>query len=117
MKWIVLISVLLARTAGDLSFKWALHNRQFNTLKATLDELKKMTRHPAIWIGIVCAILNLTLWTIVASQFPLSLAYPFLSLSFVTIIGGGWLWFGEKIDRYKLMGIVCILVGVYVLWM
>lgn len=46
------------------------------------------------------------------SRLPLSYAYPMIALSYVAIVLGAWLWFGEKINALRVSGVAVIIVGV-----
>lgn len=52
------------------------------------------------------------LWIVVLSKFELSYAYPMLSLGYVFVALGAWLFLGETISPIQWLGIFTIMVGV-----
>lgn len=46
------------------------------------------------------------------SRLPLSYAYPMIALSYVAVVLGAWLWFGEKLNALRISGVAVIIVGV-----
>ena len=67
-----------------------------------------------VWIGLVAAVLASICWTLAVQQAPLSVAYPFMALSFVFVPLGALLMFGERIAVGQWMGLVMIMLGVAV---
>ena len=54
-------------------------------------------------------------WLSVLRQFPLSFAYPFTSITFITIMVSGALFFGESISMGNVLGALVIMSGVSVI--
>jgi multidrug transporter EmrE-like cation transporter len=106
-----IVAVIVLRTASDLAFKGAMSRIQLNSIRAIIPALRQALRAPLLWIGFLLGLGNVAMWSSTLQDFDLSYAYPFLSFSFVTIILGGWFFFGEHMDRYKIGGITCITIG------
>jgi len=62
--------------------------------------------------AIVAAILALGSWFVALAHFPISYAYPFLSLSFLFVSLGGVLILDERIDPLRIGGLLLIVIGV-----
>ena len=55
------------------------------------------------------------LWLAVLRKLPLSRAYPFTSLTVITMLASGALFFGESITLGNIVGAVVIMTGVIVI--
>lgn len=71
---------------------------------------------PKIFAGFLLYGISSIIWLFVLKRFPLSVAYPALSLSYIAIILLSWRYFEEPLTLYKLLGSVLIVLGVYVLF-
>lgn len=76
-----------------------------------------MGANPLLWLGLVLSGVNMLAWTSTLESFDLSYAYPFLSVSYVTIIFSGWVFFNETLDRNKLIGVFFISLGACALFL
>ena len=70
---------------------------------------------PALWIAFVASGVNFWLWLKVLSYYDLSFAYPLFGICFALIMVSGKLFFGETLDRNKIIGIGFILLSSLVL--
>jgi len=72
--------------------------------------------HSGIWVvsGLTCYAGSMIAWLLVLSRWPLSLAYPMLSLSYVLVYIGAVLWpfIGESISLTRSCGILLVMAGV-----
>lgn len=106
MAGLLLVVALMA--AGQLLFKaTALAWRHQGTLWAT----PVLTR-----LGVALAIYGVATlaWIWLLQRLPLSLAYPFVALSFVLVPLGAWWWFAEKPGLWQLAGAALIVAGIVV---
>ncbi len=106
-----LIAVVMLRTASDLCMKGAVHRVDISPRAGLFRALGLVLMRPLLWIGLALGAANVMAWSSALKSFDLSYAYPFLSFSFVSIIMGGRIFFGEHLDRYKIMGVAFITVG------
>lgn len=51
-------------------------------------------------------------WQIALTKVPLSVAYPMLSVSFISLLAVGYFFFGETVSVYNVVGAVIIIAGV-----
>ena len=65
-----------------------------------------------IWMGGAIFVISFLLWIYLLNQFELSFLYPFGSLSFVLAAIGGYFFFGESINLYRVLGIFLVFIGV-----
>ena len=55
------------------------------------------------------------LWMYIIKNYPLSTAYPLVSLSFVFGMIAAMIFFHEQVDLYKWIGVVLIIAGCYLI--
>ncbi|MFT5170999.1 MAG: multidrug transporter EmrE-like cation transporter [Candidatus Marinamargulisbacteria bacterium] len=116
MSYLILFSVVLVRAVTDVMFKFAVNHLHFKDVSSVLPNLKALLKSPFIWIGLLFAILNVSLWTLCLTFFDLSFAYPFMSISFITIILCGKFFFNEHLGPHKIVGISFIALGALILF-
>lgn len=68
--------------------------------------------NPRVWGGLSLYGLSMLFWLVGLSQVELGYAFPFLSLSYVLILGSSWALLGESIGWMRLLGVVSICLGV-----
>ncbi|NCX94301.1 MAG: 4-amino-4-deoxy-L-arabinose transferase, partial [Gammaproteobacteria bacterium] len=68
---------------------------------------------PFILFGLLCYAISVVLWIIVLSRLPVSVAYPLTSLGYVLNALGAYYFFGEDLTLTRLLGILIIVGGVY----
>jgi multidrug transporter EmrE-like cation transporter len=61
--------------------------------------------------GFLAAFLASLFWMAAIEKLALNVAYPFMSLTFVFVMIGSAIFFGENLDIYKIIGTALILVG------
>lgn len=70
------------------------------------------------WQFAVCGLLfgfASLLWMYIIKVFPLSMAYPMISLSYVFGMFAAMLFFHEEVSVMKWMGVLCIIVGCFLI--
>lgn len=112
-----MISALSMRVLMDVCFKLSVHNVQFESARGALGSFKKVVFSWAFLLAMVTSALNFLLWMMVLSHYDLSFAYPLFGACFALIMISGKLFFGETLDRYKMVGIGLILLSSLVLVM
>ncbi len=66
-----------------------------------------------IFLGMLLYIFSATLWIWVLTKVDLSLAYPFVSLSFLITFAFGTMLFNEPITTMKVIGTILIMLGCF----
>ncbi len=69
--------------------------------------------NPGVLGGLALYGLSLAFWLVALSNVELSYAYPFISLSYVLILVGSRVCFGEALSPYRLVGVAAVCLGVY----
>ncbi len=77
--------------------------------------LARLLLNPLVITGFIAAFLASLTWMMTLTQFELSYAYPFQSLSFVIVVFLSVLIFSEPLTLTKLLGTGVILVGLFIL--
>ena len=65
-------------------------------------------------LSIVALALQALVWMAALRRLPISVAYPFMSLSYVLGVFAGWALFGEVVAAPQVMGILVIAAGVVI---
>ena len=68
---------------------------------------------PTLMLGFFFYGVSAILWLFVLKSFPLSVAYPSLSLTYVFVVFLSSVFFGENITITKIIGVVLIFSGVF----
>ena len=111
----VLVFALIIRVLMDISFKFAVHGIKFNSIGGFLPSFLKVLSRYWFWIAVVSSAFNFVLWVNVLANFDLSFAYPLFGICFALIMLSGLLFFGESLDKWKLIGVFFILMSSLVL--
>jgi undecaprenyl phosphate-alpha-L-ara4N flippase subunit ArnF len=109
MKYIWLIASILLGTMGQVLMKWGLE-----TLKsgdAAAAGVKLITAWP-VAAGLVSYGLSSVFWLLALRRFPLSTAYPMVSLSYILVMVLSLYLFQETITLQKWAGAAVISLGV-----
>jgi drug/metabolite transporter (DMT)-like permease len=100
---------------GELLLKNGMNRH--GELNVSLDTLVptavKLFTNPFLLGGFVFVFSGALFWLAVLSRWPLSLAYPLLSISYILGIGASVLLLKEKVSWVQLLGVLVIIVGVY----
>ncbi|CAM4215240.1 EamA family transporter [Paenibacillus phoenicis] len=75
----------------------------------------KLASSPAVIGGIALYGIATLLWFAVLSRLPLSVAYPLQALAYVLALLPAYFLFHETITWNKLLGVIVILLGVFLL--
>lgn len=106
-----LVAIVILRTSSDLFMKGAVNGVDISPKSGILSGVMTVLLRPMLWIGLILGAANVVVWSSALQDFDLSYAYPFLSFSFVTIIIGGRVFFNERLDRFKILGVISITIG------
>ena len=68
-----------------------------------------------IWAGLCCYVVSVGIWLLVLSRVEVSYAYPFLSVGYIVTACAGWFFFQENLSITRLLGIVVICFGVWLI--
>ena len=89
-----------ARLASpELSFQW----------------LHMVAQSPRFWAAALCLVTTFPIWMLILRRSRLGLSFAATALTYVGVIGGSLLVFGESISSIQYAGIALIVVGVALL--
>ncbi len=113
MKYLLLTASLILVVVGQLLLKKGVLS---TTLSPNLTSIFKTIFTPYIFSGLATYGLSAVIWLFVLQKFPLSIAYPTLSLTYVLIVILSFFVFNEPITYTKVVGMILIIFGVYFLF-
>ena len=110
----IFISIFLA-VVGQLLLKMGmLRIGKFSLDISTLVyQYIKILLNPFVIAGLFGFFLSMLVWLYVLSRMELSFAYPFVALNYVLILLGSYFLLKETITLPKMIGVVVIIIGVY----
>ncbi len=114
MGHIYILMTILFTVYGQIVIKW-----QINSAGAMPTELTekiwfimRLLLNPWILGGLLAAFLAAISWMAAMSKFPISYAYPFMSLAFVLVLILSNIFFKEPITMGKSIGMGLIVLGI-----
>ncbi len=114
---LILLTVTLSACA-QLALKLGVGKPHMNTAMQTgiIDTLFAALISPLIWTGLIIYALSVAMWLWVLSKVDLSVAYPFVGISFLITMAFGIFLLNESVTPLRIVGTVliasgCILVG------
>jgi drug/metabolite transporter (DMT)-like permease len=87
-----------------------------SSLTANLDSIFKTIFSPYVFFGFFVYAASSIIWLFVLQKFPLSVAYPALSLTYVVIVILSIFLLKEPVTSVKIAGMFFIVLGVYFLF-
>lgn len=116
MAYIYILFTIILTVYGQIVIKW-----QVNSAGAfpgvTVDKILFILRlllNPWVISSFLGAFLASLTWMAALTKFPLSFAYPFMSLSFVLVMVLSCIFFYEPITIPKAVGMGLIVVGIII---
>jgi multidrug transporter EmrE-like cation transporter len=111
---LLLVSVGFA-TAGQLTLKAAMEAiGRIGTAQVSEagQTLTRAVKEPLLWIGLVLFGVSALFWLVVLSRVALSLAYPFVGISYVIVVVLARFFFDEHVPTLRWIGVSVIAVGI-----
>ena len=113
----LLLAIFLG-VVSQLIVKWKMSAFSFEDYETWQEKFAlafSMLLNPYIIIALVLTLLAGVTWMIAMTKFEISYAYPFTLLALVLVTIFSFIFFGESINIYKLIGIVFIILGIVVI--
>ncbi|WP_454753285.1 EamA family transporter [Cupriavidus necator] len=79
-----------------------------------ITALRVLTQWPVL-AGLTLYVVSVGVWIVGLSRVDVSIAYPMLSLGYVVNAVAAWYLFGEMIGPLRVVGILLILAGVFLI--
>lgn len=111
---LLVVSVAFA-TAGQLTLKAAMEAiGRIGTAQVSEagQTLARAVKEPLLWIGLVLFGISALFWLVVLSRVDLSLAYPFVGISYVVVVALGRFFFHEHVPPLRWIGVSVIALGI-----
>lgn len=116
MNHLYILLTILFTVYGQIVIKWQVNLAgafpQDNIEK--IQHIAKLLLNPWVISGFVCAFLAALTWMAAMTKFPLSYAYPFMSLAFVLVMFLSATFFKEPITMNKSLGLAFIVLGIII---
>ena len=109
----ILISVAF-NVAGQTVLKNAVN--KLGALDLGVSSLIKAFSSIEVWAGLMIYVVSSIFWILALSHKDLSYAYPMLSVGYLLIILVSWFVLGEQISAPRLLGVVLISFGVFLVF-
>lgn len=106
---LVTLAVFL-ESLGQICFKLSAHHNHHGTHPAGV--IRAAVQNHWMISGVACFLTEAGVWTIALTKLPLSIAFPFGSISFIFVAILSFLLLKERVCRQRWMGIALILLGV-----
>ncbi|WP_165972300.1 EamA family transporter [Paenibacillus piri] len=110
MKYAWLIASILLGAAGQVLMKWGVESLKTSGAPAAAG-MSLLTAWP-VAAGLGSYALSSVFWLLALRKFPLSTAYPMVSMSYILVMALGWYLFQETISVQKWFGAAFISAGV-----
>lgn len=115
--WLLLMSGVALNAAAQLLLKAG--TRQIGEFAFSLNNLMpiglKLATEPHIVGGLACYAVSVVAWILVLSRVEVSLAYPMVSFGYIVTAVASWWLFGETLSVERIVGIVVIIFGVFLI--
>ena len=116
MAYIYILLTILLTVYGQLIIKWQINYA--GTFPEGIVEkglfLLRLLLNPWVISSFIGAFLASLTWMAALTKFPLSFAYPFMSLAFVLVMVFSSVYFYESITVPKAIGMGLIVVGIII---
>jgi len=102
-------------TAGQLTLKAAMEAiGRIGTAQVSDagQTIARAVKEPLLWIGLVLFGVSALFWLVVLSRVALSLAYPFVGISYVVVVALARFFFHEHVPTLRWIGVAVIAVGI-----
>lgn len=109
------LTAIALLSAGQTLLKLGLNDIGGITLSLHGSDLFKLLQTPWVIAGLICYVLSSVIWLDVLSRLDFSLAFPIMGLNYVFILLIGRFVFHEPIGATRILGVVLILAGLFVL--
>ncbi|MFI5248106.1 MAG: EamA family transporter [Nitrospirales bacterium] len=111
--WLALTMTVVMDTIGQLCWKFAAG--QVPDTISLWQSFVSILHEPLFHVALLVYFLQFFNWMIVLAHADLSYAQPITALSYVTVSGASMAMFHEHLSLLRVLGLVMILVGVWVI--
>ncbi len=110
----LVVSVCFA-VSGQLTLKSAMDRVGRIGAKQVATPVKTVAKaagEPRLWLGLLLFGVSALFWLVVLSRVPLSVAYPFVGLSYIAVVLFARLLLHEHVPALRWLGVVVVAAGI-----
>jgi multidrug transporter EmrE-like cation transporter len=114
---LLVVSVAFA-IAGQVTLKSAMnHIGRIGTteVRAVGATVSRAAREPRLWVGLTLFGVSSIFWMVVLSRVPLSVAYPFVGISYVVIVLLSRFLLHERVPVLRWVGVLVVATGIAII--
>src|ERR671919_698987 len=114
---LLVVSVAFA-IAGQVTLKSAMnHIGRIGTteVRAVGATVSRAAREPRLWAGLTLFGISSLFWMVVLSRVPLSVAYPFVGVSYIAIVLLSRLILHEHVPLLRWVGVLVVAAGIAII--
>jgi multidrug transporter EmrE-like cation transporter len=114
---LLVVSVAFA-IAGQVTLKSAMNNiGRIGTseVRAVGATVSRAAREPKLWVGLTLFGVSSIFWMVVLSRVPLSVAYPFVGISYVVIVLLSRFLLHEHVPVLRWVGVLVVATGIAII--
>jgi multidrug transporter EmrE-like cation transporter len=79
------------------------------------DTVARAAREPRLWIGLALFGISALFWLVVLSRVPLSVAYPFVGMSYVLVVLLSRFVLHEHVPASRWLGVLVVAAGIVII--
>ncbi len=113
--FLIIFSSVFLSAVAQLSFKYGVSNIDLTHYSGTAVKIWFLFTSPFVILGLVLYGVGTILWLFALKQVDLSLAYPFVGMSFLFVFAFSVLFLQESFDITRFLGTVVIVIGIAIL--
>jgi multidrug transporter EmrE-like cation transporter len=84
-------------------------------IAAAGETISRALREPRLWLGLTLFGVSAVFWLVVLSRVDLSVAYPFVGLSYIVVVMFSRLFLHEQVSALRWIGVVVVAVGIAII--
>lgn len=111
----LLIASVVFAIAGQLTLKSAMSEIGrigATEVSAAGETLARAAQEPQLWIGLTSFGISALFWLVVLSRVPLSVAYPFVGVSYILIVAFARFFLDEQVPLFRWVGVWVVALGI-----
>lgn len=111
---LLVVSVVFA-IAGQITLKAAMREVGrigAREVSAAGETVKRAAMEPRLWLGLILFGISALFWLVVLSRLPLSVAYPFVGVSYILIVLFGRIFLHEQVPTLRWIGVSVVALGI-----
>jgi multidrug transporter EmrE-like cation transporter len=79
------------------------------------DTIARALKEPRLWLGLTLFGISSVFWMIVLSRVPLSVAYPFVGISYIVIVLAARFALHEQVPAMRWIGVLVVAAGITII--